>query len=88
MEPKDRIAARIIILEQYYNEKTKNNVNLKEYYGDWYSFDGKELDVSIYSESFTNKEKTEKDVTYFYRSPQFGTKLIPKKHCKVVYEFL
>ena len=88
MSYNDRISARVVILEEYQNEKTNNILNLKEYYGDWYSFDGKELDVSVYSESYTNKEKTEKEITYFYRLPNKSIKLIPKKHCKVVYEFL
>lgn len=88
MENKDRISARVVILEEFLNEKTKSIVNLKEYYSDWYSFDGKELDVSLYSESFINKEKTEKEVTYFYRLPNGAVKLIPKRHCKIIYEFL
>lgn len=88
MESKERIAARIIILKEYYNEKTKNIENLQQFYGEWYEFNDKELDVYLYSESYTNKEKTQKDITYYYKSPQFGTKLIPRKHCKIVYEFL
>lgn len=83
-----RTAARIIILPEVFNEKTNSNMDLKEYYGDWYNFDGKELDVSVYSESFLDKEKTKKETTYFYKLPNNTIKLIPKKHCKVVYEFL
>lgn len=88
MEIKDRVAARVIILPEVFNEKTKNIMDLKEYYSEWYKFDGKEIDVSIYSESFINKEKTEKEITYFYRMPDKSIRLIPRKHCKVVYEFL
>lgn len=83
-----RIAARIVILPEVYNDKTKSMMDLREYYGNWYNFDGKELDVSLYSESFIDKEKKQKEVTYFYKDPVNGIKLIPKKHCKVVYEFL
>lgn len=88
MDSKDKIAARIIILPEVFNEKTKNNVDLKEFYGEWYKFDGKELDVSVYSESFIDKEKTQKETTYFFRMPDKSIRLIPKRHCKVVYEFL
>ena len=88
MENKDRIVARVTILPEFFNEKTNNNVNLKEYYGDWYNFEGEELDVCLYSESFLNKEKTIKEITYYYKLPNNTVKLVPKKHCKVVYEFL
>ena len=88
MENKDRIAARIVILPEVYNEKTKNNMDLKEFYGEWYNFDGKELDVSVYSESYIDKEKKQKEITYFFRMPDKSIRLIPKRHCKVVYEFL
>ena len=83
-----KIAARVIILPEVLNDKTNTKMDLKEYYGDWYSFDGKELDVSIYSESYLDKEKTKKEITYFYKSPNNQIKLIPKRHCKIVYEFL
>ena len=85
---KDRIVARVVILQEFYNDKTKSMVDLKEYYSDWYSFDGKEIDVYKYSESKLNKEGTLKDMTYYYKLPNGMVKLIPKKHCKVVYEFL
>ena len=82
-----RVAARVIILPEVFNEKTKSMMNLREFYGDWYDFNDKEIDVSLYSESYLDKEKKQKETTYFYKSPK-GIKLIPKKHCKVVYEFL
>lgn len=88
MDNKDKIAARIVILPEILNEKTNSMMDLREYYGEWYSFKGEELDVSLYSESYLDKEKTKKEITYFYKSPKFGVKLIPRKHCKVVYEFL
>lgn len=83
-----KIAARVIILPEVLNDKTNTKMDLKEYYGDWYSFDGKELDVSFYSESYLDKEKTKKEITYFYKLPNNQIKLIPKRHCKIVYEFL
>lgn len=83
-----KIAARVIILPEVLNDKTNTKMDLKEYYGDWYSFDGKELDVSLYSESYLDKEKTKKEITYFYKLPNNQIKLIPKRHCKIVYEFL
>lgn len=88
MDNKEKIVARVIILPKFFNEKTNNELDLREYYGDWYSFDEKELDVFLYSESFLNKEKTLKEVTYYYKLPSGQVKLIPRKHCKVVYEFL
>ena len=57
-----KIAARVIILPEVLNDKTNTKMDLKEYYGDWYSFDGKELDVSFYSESYLDKEKTKKEI--------------------------
>jgi hypothetical protein len=88
MENKDKIVARVKILPKYINEKTKNELDLREYYGDWYPFDETELDVYLYSQSFLNKEKTLKEVTYSYKLPNGQVKLIPGIHCKVVYEFL
>lgn len=88
MNNNDKIAARVTILPEFYDEKRKTMVNLKEYYEEWYSFNEKEIDVCIYSESFINKEKTLKEVTYYYRLPDNRLKLIPKKHCKVIFEFL
>lgn len=84
----NRIVARVVILPEVFNEKTNSMMDLKEYYGDWYSFNNQELDVSLYSESYLDKEKTKKEVTYFYKLPDKQVKLIPKRHCKVVYEFL
>jgi len=87
MEDK-KIAARVVILPQILNEKTNSIVDLREYYGDWYSFDEKELDVYLYSESYLDKEKTKKEITYYHKLPTNQVKLIPKRHCKVIYEFL
>ena len=88
MEQKDKISARVVILPEFYNDRTKSTINLKEFYGDWYKFDGQELDVSVYSESKLDKEGKIKDITYFYRLPNGTLKLIPKKYCKIIYEFL
>lgn len=88
MENKDKIVARVIILPEFFNDRTNSKMDLKEYYSDWYPFGDKEIDVCLYSESFIDKEKTKKDVTYYYRLPNNSVKLIAKKHCKVVYEFL
>ena len=88
MDNKEKIAARVIILPKYFNEKTNNELDLNEYYGEWYPFGDKEIDVHFYSESFLNKEKTLKEITYSYKLPNGQVKLIPRKHCKIVYEFL
>lgn len=88
MDNQDKIAARVVILPEFFNEKTKSMMDLKEFYSEWYKFDGKELDVSVYSESFIDKEKTKKEITYFYRMPDRSIRLIPSRHCKIVYEFL
>jgi hypothetical protein len=84
----DRIVARVVILPEVFNEKTKSMMDLREYYGEWYPFNNKEIDVCLYSESFLDKEKIKKEVTYFHKLPSKEVKLIPKKHCKVVFEFL
>lgn len=84
----NKIAARIIILPEFFNEKTKSMVDLREYYGEWYGFNNEELDVSLYSTSYLDKEKKQKEVTYFYKLPNNSVKLIAGKHCKIVYEFL
>ena len=89
MESKEKIVARVKILPEFLSEKHNTMVDLKSYYSDWYSFsEQKDLDVSLYSKSKLNKEGTLFDITYFYRLPDKSVKLIPKKHCKIIYEFL
>ena len=84
----DRIVARVIILPEVLNEKTNSMMDLREYYGEWYPFNGKEIDVSLYSESYLDKERTKKEITYYHKLPDKQVRLIPKRHCKVVFEFL
>lgn len=83
-----KIAARIIIEPEFYDEKNKLKVNVREYYGDWYKFDNEQLDVSLYSISYLDKEKKETEKTYFYKLPNGSVKLIAGRHCKIIYEFL
>ncbi len=83
-----KTAARVKILKEYFEPKTKQNVNLVEFYGDWYKFNGQEIDVFVVSESWLDKAKTIKDFTYGYESEDGKVRFIPKKHCEIVYQFL
>ncbi len=86
---KNRIAARVKILSEYFEPKYNKMVDVREFYETWYDFTGKELDVSIFSESWMNKEKTIKGITYaYYPNETSEPKLIPDKHCEIVYKFL
>jgi hypothetical protein len=88
---KKRIVARVKILDEYFEPKFNKNIELKEFYKDWYPFNGQELDVFLYSESFIDRERKQKVQTYGYEFSN-GTfsqvKLIPAKHCELIYKFL
>jgi len=83
-----RTVARIKIPAEYYEEKLGKKINLVEFYGEWYKFDNKELDVFLVSESWMDKAKTIKNVTYGYEDPEGKVRFIPEKHCEMVYKFL
>lgn len=84
-----KTAARVKILTEYFEPKYNKMVDIKDFYKEWYSFNGQELDVSLFSESWMNKEKTIKNITYaYYMDGSNEPKLIPEKHCSIVYKFL
>lgn len=83
-----RIAARVKIPLEYFEPKLGKNINLAEFYGEWYKFDGKELDVFVVSESWIDKAKTIKNLTYGYEDTEGKVRFIPEKHCEMVYKFL
>ncbi len=84
----NKIDARVTILNEWLDPKNNKMVDLHQFYGEWYSFDGKELDVSIVKSHLPESERKEKPSSYYYKLPNGSMKLIPMAHCNVVHEFI